>query len=176
MDMKMLVGQDIHLRALEPSDLSFLYSVENNESFWEVSNTVTPFSRHILQEYLENAHRDIYEVKQLRLVIAQKSDDGAIGLIDLFDFEPKHRRAGVGILIAAEAHRGNGYAQQALQLLCQHAQTHLNMHQLYANIAEGNQASVRVFEKQGFEHTGTKRDWIFADGKFKEEWFFQKIL
>ena len=43
--------------------------------------------------------RDIYEVKQLRLVICVSENDKAIGFIDLFDFDPKNQRVGIGIVI-----------------------------------------------------------------------------
>ena len=64
-----LKGTTIYLRALEPEDLEFIYKIENNESIWDVSNTQTPYSRFLIRQYLENAHQDIYEAKQLRLVI-----------------------------------------------------------------------------------------------------------
>jgi diamine N-acetyltransferase len=54
-----LSNQHINLRALEPEDLEFLFQIENNESFWKVSHTQTPFSKYILKQYLENAHLDI---------------------------------------------------------------------------------------------------------------------
>ena len=34
--MKILSDENIHLRALEPEDLNFLFTIENDESFWEV--------------------------------------------------------------------------------------------------------------------------------------------
>ena len=43
-----LCGQKMNLRALEPEDLEFLFEIENNESFWEVSHTQVPFSKYIL--------------------------------------------------------------------------------------------------------------------------------
>jgi diamine N-acetyltransferase len=52
---------------------------------WEVSNN-TPYSRFLVKQYLENAHQDIYEAKQLRLAICQDEDFPA-GLIDLFDLK-----------------------------------------------------------------------------------------
>ena len=67
--MKTLKGKNILLRALEQTDLDFLYELENDTSIWEVSNTIAPYSRYILKKYLENSHKDIFEVKQLRLVI-----------------------------------------------------------------------------------------------------------
>jgi diamine N-acetyltransferase len=66
-----LKGENIYLRALEPNDLEFVYAMENDQSIWEVSNTQTPYSRFLVKQYLENAHQDIYEVKQLRLAICQ---------------------------------------------------------------------------------------------------------
>lgn len=82
-----LKGKHIFLRALEATDLDFLYNLENDTDVWEISGTTTPYSKHVLQLYLDSAHRDIYDVKQLRLCICD--DSGVMGLIDLFDFDPK---------------------------------------------------------------------------------------
>ncbi len=68
--MVTLKGEHIFLRALEPEDLDFIHEIENDESIWEISNTQTPYSRFLIKQYLEQSHKDIYEVKQLRLVIS----------------------------------------------------------------------------------------------------------
>jgi len=44
----MLRGENINLRALEPSDLDVLYNWENDTSIWKVSQTIAPFSKNIL--------------------------------------------------------------------------------------------------------------------------------
>ena len=103
-----LLGKKVKLRALEPEDLDFLFEVENNTNFWEVSSTQVPFSRYMLKKYLENAHQDIYEAKQLRMVIEETSNNKTVGLIDLFDFNPQHKRAGIGIVIN-EPHQKAGF-------------------------------------------------------------------
>ncbi len=174
--MKTLQGEHIYLRALEPSDLDFLYALENEEAIWEVSHTSQPFSKYVLQQYLENSHRDIYEVKQLRLVICAAEDDKVLGFIDLFDFEPKHRRVGVGIIIFKEQDRGKGYAVEALQLLSRYVATHLNVHQIYANITADNERSKKLFENLGYQAVGVKKDWIYAAKGFKDEVLYQLIL
>jgi diamine N-acetyltransferase len=162
------------LRALEPEDLEFLYSIENNESFWEISHTQTPFSNYILRQYLENAHLDIFEAKQLRLVIEEKLTKKKIGMIDLFDFNPQHKRAGVGILIHPEFQQ-KGFASEALSILIKYAFTHLGLHQLYANITTDNAKSISLFTKHQFNKVGVKKDWILSKGKFKDETIFQLI-
>jgi len=173
--MKTLNGENIFLRALELSDLDFLYTLENDESLWEVSNTTTPYSKYILNQYLENSHRDIYDVKQLRLVICNNDNKEVVGLIDLYDFEPKHNRVGVGIVIFSEEDKRKGFASEALQLTCNYAFTHLNVRQVFAGITEENKGSIQLFENAGFERSGVKKDWIFSEGKFKSEYFYQLI-
>ncbi len=168
-----LEGKQCILRALEPEDLDFLYALENDPTIWELSNTLKPYSRAVLKEYLKNAHRDIYEVKQLRLCICSK-DGARLGLIDLFDFDPKNSRAGVGLIILNPEERNKGVGSEALQLMVTYAFTVLDLHQLYANILEDNLPSIHLFEKLGFEQVGVKRDWIKWGGVYKNECLFQK--
>ncbi|MBC7748832.1 MAG: GNAT family N-acetyltransferase [Methylotenera sp.] len=173
--MKTLRGDNIYIRALEPNDLEFVYAIENDQSIWEVSNTHTPYSRFLVKQYLENAHQDIYEAKQLRLAICQDQDFPALGLIDLFDFDPKNNRAGVGIVIQDNENRKQNIGSEALALLIEYAFFNLNLHQLYANIGTENEASKALFTKFGFEMIGVKKDWTFVNGKYKDEAIFQLI-
>ena len=170
-----LKGDNIYLRALEPNDLEFVYAMENDQSIWEVSNTQTPYSRFLVKQYLENAHQDIYEAKQLRLAICQDEDFPAIGLIDLFDFDPKNNRAGVGIVIQGNENRNQNVGSEALGLLIRYSFYHLNLHQLYANIDTENKASMALFTKFGFQNIGTKKEWNLVNGTYKDESVFQLI-
>tara|TARA_R110002049_G_scaffold45022_2_gene131586 strand:+ start:5846 stop:6367 length:522 start_codon:yes stop_codon:yes gene_type:complete len=169
-----LKGKNITLRALEPEDLEFLYEIENNQIFWEVSHTQTPFSKFILKQYLENAHLDIFEAKQLRLVIEEEFTKKQIGMVDLFNFNPQHKRAGIGILIHPDFQK-NGFASEALSILIKYTFSFLDLHQLYANITADNSNSISLFTKHNFEKVGVKKDWILSNGKFKDEILFQLI-
>lgn len=174
--MKTLQGQHVYLRALEPEDLEFVYQLENDESVWEISQTQTPYSRFLIRQYLDNAQQTIYEAKQLRLAICKNDSFQAIGLIDLFDYDPKNKRAGVGILIQHPENRQNGFGRQALQLLIQYAFEHLELHQLYANISTTNEASIALFTTFGFDCVGIKRDWNFNQGNYSDEALYQLII
>jgi diamine N-acetyltransferase len=169
-----LKGNTISLRALEPEDLTFLFDIENNEEFWGVSNTQTPFSKYLLKKYIEHSHQDIYEAKQLRLIIEEQSNGNTIGMIDLFNFDPQHKRAGIGILIHP-SHQQKGYASEALDVLIHYSFHHLNLHQLYANITSDNDASISLFEKLSFKKVGIKKDWIASNNSYKDEILYQRI-
>ena len=62
----MLLSNDrVRLRALEPEDLELLYRWENDPELWEVGNTLAPYSRYILKEYIAGSDRSIYAIRGL---------------------------------------------------------------------------------------------------------------
>lgn len=169
----------IKLRAPEPTDIDLLYSWENNMEIWKVSNTVTPFSKYVLKKYIETSHLDIWEAKQLRLIIEAKTQSSLmhvpVGIVDLFDFDPFNLRAGVGILIANKKHRQKGYATEAIQLLTRYAFETLQLHQLYCNIASTNTVSLQLFKNAGFIEVGVKKDWLKMVDGWADEVMLQLI-
>lgn len=172
--MVTLKGKHIYLRALEPEDLDFVYEIENDMSFWELSDTQSPYSRFLIKQYLENAQQDIFEAKQLRLAVCDKNNN-TIGLIDVFDFNFKNKRAGIGILIKSESDRFKGYGKEALELLVDYCFKTLHLHQVYANISESNLPSLNLFEGNGFKKIGLKKDWRFDGHQFSNEYILQRI-
>lgn len=172
----MLFNDKIVLRALEPEDVDFLFEFENNQEFWHLSNTLVPFSRFDLEQYILLADKDIYAAKQVRFIIETKNADQrkAIGAIDLFDFEPKHLRAGIGVMVVKEE-RNKGIASGSLDLLIAYTFNDLGFHQLYCNIEEDNVESLKLFKNKGFEVVGTKKDWNRRNGRWISEHLLQLI-
>jgi len=170
----MLENDAILLRAIEPEDLSLLYKWENNSKWWHVGDTINPYSKYILQEYIVNSDKTIYDNKQLRLMIELKSSGETIGMIDLFDYEHHHRRVGVGILIDP-AFQHQGFAFQAFQLVIPYCVNFLDIHTLYAHVLPENNHSIALFEKLGFEKTGLLKDWIRKENEYSDMLVYQLI-
>jgi len=168
-------GTKIHLRALEPQDVDLLYEWENDSDVWGYGNTTIPFSRHQLQEYILSV-QDIYADKQVRFMICKNNNTKTeMGCIDMFNFDPKNMRAGVGILIGNKKNRNKGYASEALSLLINYAFHTLCIHQIYCTIPEGNEISIKLFLKQGFKKIATHKQWIRDNEGWKDELLFQLI-
>ena len=165
----------VKLRQLELGDINYLYNTENNTVFWEVSNTTKPFSKFVLEEYIKNSHEDIFTSKQVRFIIENIAEQKIVGMIDLFDYDPIHLRAGVGIVIN-ESDRRNNYALNALNVISEYSYNTLRLNQLYCNISESNKNSILLFEKCGFKLTGKKEQWLNTSDGFKDVLFYQKIL
>ena len=162
------------LRLLEPSDLEFLECIENDARLWKYSNTTEPYSNQVLEIYIQNAKQEIVDAGQQRFVIVD-SNSNKLGLIDLFDYEPKHRRAAVGVVIIEE-HRGKGYAKEGLQLLEKMAIQKLNLHQLYAVVSIENAPSRALFKAACYVETAVKKDWSCYENQFHDEIIVQKLL
>jgi diamine N-acetyltransferase len=172
--MMRLENEMVGLRAIEPIDVDVLFDVENDLDLWKYSNRSQPYSKDLLQRYIDHAHRDIFETRQIKFTVIDQ-EATPIGFIDLFDYEPLHHRAGVGLVILKEK-QSKGYGAAALELIGVYAKKYLQLHQLFAHIASENTKSIRLFEAQGYVFVGTKKEWNFYEGQFQDESTFQKIF
>ena len=160
------------LRAPEPEDLELLYAMENDTALWSVGNATLPYSRYTLREYLEQSRQDLITERQAMFVI-ELSNGECAGMIDLADYDPINSRAEVCIGVLG-AYQGKGVATRALQLLCSYASGRLHLHQLYAYVPAWNEASIKLFEKTGFEITAKLSDWIREKDGYSDVVIVQK--
>lgn len=171
----LLENENIKLRALEPEDLDILYKWENNTQLWIHGNTLAPYPKLALREYIATTQMaDIYEAKQLRLMIECKQTKAVIGTIDMYDCDFHHRKAGIGILIE-EAFRKQDFATMTLNLISKYAFEFLRLNQLYAYIAEDNTQSLKLFEKVGYQNSSILKEWIFCESQYKDVYIYQLI-
>ncbi len=167
-------GQKVHLRAVEPTDLPLLYEWENDVDNWEVSHTMEPYSKALLEKFIETSAQGLYGNRQQRLMVVSNGTDESVGAIDIFDFDPQNRRAGIGILIDKK-HRHNGYGLEAVELTKKYLFETVKLHQIYCNILIYNKYSLKLFQKAGFEICGKKKDWCQTKNGWIDEYFLQII-
>lgn len=171
----LLKDDEILLRAVEPEDLDHLYKWENDSRLWIHGNTLAPYSRYTLRQYIEEAQQfDIFQSGQLRLVICLPDQETVIGAVDIYEVDAHSRRAGIGIVID-EAFRQKGYAKQALNLVEQYCFQFLNLHQLYAHISVENPKSIELFNKSGYINAGILKDWIYTLNGYEDVVLMQLI-
>ncbi len=181
-----ITGEKVVLRAVEPEDLDVMYVWENDPQLWEYGQTRVPYSRYQLRQFIERQGQDLGDDGELRLIICLPCESEfrgqtlidageAVGVIDIFEYSPTHRRAGVGVLIDP-AYRGCGYASEALNVVENYLKYTFELHQLWCNVACDNFASMSLFEGAGYSVVGVKRGWIRRNGDYLDEALLQKIL
>ena len=166
----------IYVRALEPTDLEFLYKYENSFSVMQWGGQKNLYSRYDFKRFIEDSHQDITITNQKRFIVALKSDDRAIGTVDLYDYCTDNQRVCIGLIFYEESDRNMGYGKEVIRFAKQFCFQQLSIHQLYVEIEADNINSIKMFESCGFKYCGTKKDWIQKSGAFCDIKCYQNIL
>lgn len=164
----------VRLRAIEPEDLDVLYGIENDTRLWNVSVTNVPYSRYTLYDYIANSKNDIYIDRQVRLMVENEAHE-VVGIVDLINFDPKHLRAEVGIVIK-QGYRNKGYAKATITMIKEYSLNILHLHQLYACVDKGNIQSLALFEYCGFKCSNELKDWLFDGKNYRDAMLLQLFL
>lgn len=132
-----------------------------------------PYSRFQLERYIAENSNDIYTDGQLRLIIELRDGETA-GAIDVFSFDPRHRRAELGIVVLKEFRR-RGIGRVALSLMERYCFRFLGIHQLYAYIQKENTACLNLFHSSGYDTTGVLKDWLYTSDGYRDVCLLQKL-
>ena len=161
----------VALRKIEPADLPFLYQWENDAASWADGSNHNPLSQQDLRDYIASTTGDIFRDGQLRLMLENRLINNKVvtyGCLDLFDFDPRNRRAAVGIYVAPQF-RGRGWATDALRELDGYVFDFLHLRLLYAIVSRANSASASMFESAGYTPSAVLPHWTLeADA---EVWY-----
>lgn len=77
-------------------------------------------------------------------------------------------------LYVRKEYRGQGIGRQLLDILMNEGKA-IGLHTVLARIAEGNQASINLFESENFEHVGVMKEVGKKFGKLLSVYLMQKI-
>jgi diamine N-acetyltransferase len=171
---------DIIFKAVEPSDVSTLLEWENNPDIWSISETIEPLSKYKLDTYIKQTlNFDVFGLRQQRLMIHRilNSDldlTEPIGTIDLFEFNPIHKHAGVGIMLLKD-YQNQGVGKIALKQFLSYCFEKLQLHSVYANVSETNINSIKFFESCGFTKVAEYKEFLYENEKYVSQITFQYV-
>ena len=158
--MKKIISNDIvTLRSLEPTDLDVLFKWENDCWLWTVSNIMTPSPKSYQWQYLQNYDSDIFNTRQLRLMITLTENGEPVGTVDITNLDPFNNRAELGIMVD-KAFQGKGIGDEALKLIIGYVRDYLGLFQLYALVPVSNTTCAALLKKHGFATAGQLKKWI----------------
>ncbi len=108
-------------------------------------------------------------------MICRTADAVAVGMIDLFDFDPLHKRAQIGLLVDSKYQRRK-FGTQAVALIAEYSRDMLDLHQIAVFISADNVPSLSLFKKMGFEQTAILKDWCHTPTGYVDQILLQLIL
>ena len=161
-DLPLLRGERLRLRGFRSDDLSDFYALHADPAVMRYWSFPAWTQRSQAEDYLASAIAGRSDEVMLCWAIARHDDDRLIGATTLFDIHRVQGRAEIGYALQS-THWGRGYAQEALQLVLEHAYARLALRRLEADIDPRNLPSCRLVERLGFRREGLLRErWEVA--------------
>ncbi|GLY14998.1 spermidine N1-acetyltransferase [Kineosporia rhizophila] len=155
-------GVTIRLRALEPDDLDFVHTLNNDSkimTYWFEE----PYES--LQELREIYAQHIHDNRERRFVI-EAPEGVRAGIVELVEIDYIHRTAEFQIIVAP-GFQGRGYAREATTRALDYAFAVLNLHKVYLIVSVENPKAIHIYQQAGFVTEGELREEYFADGRYR---------
>ena len=160
-----IIGEKTVLRAISLKDAPLLHEIINDKSTeLMLGGKSAPVSLEAQERWILNQTQN---TEILRYIITEKngSDEG-LGTVILSDISYQNGTAQIHIKMGLSNCRRKGYGSDALISLCRYAFAELRLNCIYAEVLEYNDASRRLFEKNGFKADGILRQRVFKQGRF----------
>ena len=163
------------LRPLTLEDAEPLHAIMSDAevmAFWDVSEIE---DIELTTAILKSQLAGMKARKATYWAMEQTRDGAFVGCCDLSEIDRWHHRAEVGFIIARR-YWGDGYAQEAMEAVLDHAAQAMKLRRLTARTHLGNIRSVRLLEKLGFRHEGLLRGYVDRDGERRDCLMFGLLL
>ena len=133
-----------------------------------LSDTPFPYTLNHAEEFIERSQEETLKQESYNLMIFHNGKMlGGIGLRDLYN-----KSCQVGYWLGKQ-YWGNGFATEALKSILDLGFGQLNLEKIYAAYKIGNEGSIRVLNKSGFEYSRKKYEY---DSVLNEEVFLTEMI
>lgn len=165
---------EITLRAIEPDDIDFVLTLDNEMDLWNFGDQHAPLSRYALENYIMTYDTDPICAGEVRLIAF--SGENRCGIIDIFSIDPYNYTAQIGIAIEKTS-RKKGLGTASLNAALRYCKECLGLYAAAATVDYRNTGAIALFEKCRFLSCGCMKAWRRTNGNERSDMtIFQKIL
>jgi [ribosomal protein S5]-alanine N-acetyltransferase len=161
----------LSLRWIRAEDVDDFYDVYSNPEVMRYWSTLPLPDKDAASKLINEIQEGIKHDEMMKWGIALRSSDKLIGSVTLFHIDFTHRRAEIGYA-QGRAYWGQGYMQEALKAVLNHAFEILNLHRIEADVDPRNAASVRTLERLGFQREGYLRERWQVNGEIQDAFYY----
>ncbi|RSK27204.1 GNAT family N-acetyltransferase [Bacillus sp. HMF5848] len=162
--------REIHISDAE-NFASLTYEIEKSSQYmlWEADE------RKINYALQARKIEEINKSENSTIFVAEK-DNELIGFLFANGGNAKRNKHTVYIVVGILSHyRGQGVGIKLFDELEKWSKEH-NIHRLELTVVTRNEAALLLYKKQGFEIEGTKRDSLFIDEEYVDEYYMSKLV
>ncbi len=164
MPLNLLHGKKVRLVALTKEDLATVAQWYQDAEFMRLFDAAIAFPKteSQLTQWLEEAEKSstgfIFAIRSVR-------DNALLGYLEVDGILWNQQTSWLSIGIGDQEYWGRGYGYEALTLALQFAFSELNLHRVQLSVFSYNQRAINLYEKAGFQHEGTYREFLHRDGE-----------
>ena len=152
------------LRSIDLSDVDDLFKILNDPDVAEYDYFYPVETKEKTFSFIERYQRELEGNEEITWGIILKENQKLIGTCCLGNFDKGAKRAEIGYALS-KAQWGKGYATEAAKKILTYGFKNIKLNRIEATITPGNDSSVRVLEKLGFQREGLVRQRDLIKGK-----------
>lgn len=163
-----LIGKHVILKTLTEDDV-----INSNWFGWfNDENTTEHMQKHYFPNSLENQLEFFDSLKneknKIQLGIVPKDEDKIKGIISLHNIDYINSNADMSLIIGEPEFRKLIFAQEAMQLIIDHAFFTLNLHKINGGYIESlKKWGVFLKRRFGYRDEGVWKEHVFKNGKYR---------
>ncbi|PLS06681.1 GNAT family N-acetyltransferase [Neobacillus cucumis] len=163
------------IREIKPDDAgSFINLIKKVESEYEFM-LLEPGERKMVEEE-QKKRLEVMRKSYNSTIFIAKEDKQLIGYLIAMGGNAKRNKHSVYLVIGILAeYRGRGIGTKLFEQLENWGKEH-SVHRLELTVVTQNEAALQLYKKMGFEIEGTKKQSLYIDGKFVDEYYMSKLI
>lgn len=131
-----------------------------------IPNAPLQYTKENAQSYVENSIESFDPTQKIVWAIQHKQDNKVIGMVNIHNIKPTHRRGVLGYALSPEYQR-KGHMTETLKKIIAYAFQKKNFHRLEAETAEENKPSRNLLSsKLSFQQEGQHKDRLDIRGDY----------
>jgi ribosomal-protein-alanine N-acetyltransferase len=170
-----LETEHLRLRPLAASDAAIVVALRSDAdvmAYWDSPEVGDPAEG---AAFLDWCLAEVAAGLSVYWVIERLSDEAVVGICDISEIDRRHRRADVGYMLG-KAFWAQGYGAEALAAIVDDAAPALGLRRLTARVHVGNNASIALLGKLGFQREGLLRGYIERGGERRDCFLYGLLL
>ncbi|MET3698925.1 RimJ/RimL family protein N-acetyltransferase [Bacillus oleivorans] len=135
-----------------------------------------PGERQTTAEQLLHRIESMTQDETSTIIVGEADDRTLAGYLMAIGGNPTRARHKVYLVVGVSGKfRGKGVGTQLFLRLEEWSRTK-NIHRLELTVLTHNERAISLYKKMGFEIEGTKRDSLFIDGIYRDEYYMSKLI
>lgn len=170
-----LTTERLVLRNVERSDVKEMFFQRSDESVMKYIDRERAKTEAEALAFIEMLLGLVEKNESITWAITLKGNDKLLGTICYWNIQKENDRAEVGYALHPEV-QGKGIMQEALTCILDYGFTILNLHSVEANVNPGNEASIRLLERNNFVREGYFKENYYYNGKFLDSAIYSLLV